>query len=255
MDIMNWAYENGCPLDYCIMFSAAGHVDILQWCYERNCPLPPETHGWMNSAATNGHKNVIEWVLEKNIPFDKKPICFFATKSQNVEFIKWLYEKGFNYTHGMLKIAWDINYKFFRELCKIGCPFDNEILCDLALKGGIANLKFLFEAGVQPCNEICIFAAMGGHYNILRLADKYGCIPGIQVCFYAAKRGDLKMLAWAIEKGKAPVDINVFKIAIENNQKHIVKYLIDKGFECTKECILMYRQYYGPLIKFPSEFL
>jgi hypothetical protein len=199
----------------------------------------------MNSAASNGHQNVIEWVLEKNIPFDKKPICFFATNTKNIKFIKWLREKGFNYTHGMLKIAWNTNYQFFRELCTIGCPFDNEILCELALNGYISILKVIFEAGVKISSNICTFAAMGGHYNILELAYKYKCKCSIQVCYCAAKHGYLKILAWAVDKG-TPVDIIVSKIAIENGQKEIVKYLIDKGFECTKECIEMYRRYYGP---------
>jgi hypothetical protein len=247
MDIMNWAYENSCPLDHSVMFAAAayGNVEILKWCHVRNCPIPPQTNNWINIAASNGHQNVIEWVLEKNIPFDKKFICLFATKTKNIKFIKWLREKGFNFTYGMLKVAWDTNFQFFRELCAIGCPFDNEILYELVIKGGISILKVLFEAGVKPASNICTLAAMRGQYEILKLAHKHGCICDIQVCFYAAKRGDLKMLAWAINK-RIPIDITISKIAIENDQKHIVKFLIDNGFECTKECIDMYRRYYGP---------
>jgi hypothetical protein len=251
LDIIEWAYSNGSQLFPVIICTAAeyGNITILDWCDKHNCPKPDTLSWtgvlWIQSIAKNGHQHVIEWLLQKEYIINAiHKICYYATFSKNIEFIKWLRNKGFSFVTGMLKLAIDLNLNLFFELCKLGCPFDIELYRHFIIQGKYSAIKhFLIKF---KCSEIYVYAAELGRFDIITLAFINNCIPTEEACDAIVIRGDIQILTWAIVN-KFPLSYNLCDIAYKHGHLHIVKYLIELGLPCSKEVFKRYNDYYNIL--------
>ena len=70
-DILEWAVENGCPLDAsaCEGAAASGSMDMLRWLRARGCPWTVAT---CSSAAYGGFLEVLKWARDNGCEWDEE---------------------------------------------------------------------------------------------------------------------------------------------------------------------------------------
>ncbi len=68
LDVLQWAVDNGCPLDcdVCTRAAKGGHIKILEWLKSRGCVLNEYAS---EEAVKAGHLEVLKWLKANNIPF------------------------------------------------------------------------------------------------------------------------------------------------------------------------------------------
>ena len=256
LDIIIWAHEEKqYPLNSYIIVNAAEHnnIDILNWCHNKNCPKPSTITllgvAWIRNIASKGYINVIKWLLEKNYVINSyHNICYYATYSKNIDFIKWLLSKKFTFVKGMLKLALSLNHKFFCQLGRLRCPFDVEIYRDLIIQQKYEIIDILLKS--NKCSEIYSYASELGNMKTLELALQHKCPLTTDICINAAKIGNLDIIKWFFEKidkvlvnniYNEEISKKIYDITIKNNHMHIMYYLVNIHYNCDEDIMKIYR--------------
>jgi len=66
------------------------HIDVLKWAYENGCPWDVWTCAFL---ASNGNLEALKWAIDNGCPWDDN-LCRFAAQKNQIEILEWIKEKG-----------------------------------------------------------------------------------------------------------------------------------------------------------------
>ena len=174
-----------------------------------------------------------------NVILDQASFCEQVARTNKLKFLKWAREvKQCEWDEETIKeAAHKGNLEMLKYCFCNGCPYDEEVSCKLAAKGGHLDcLRFLF-AKVKPWRDTEEFAtqqaAAYGRINILKyfveerkISDEFksDCV------FNATGYGRLDCLQYLVEEAKAPLN-DWQHVAYARYKEHhdCVNYLLEKG--------------------------
>ena len=112
IEVLEWAYKNGCPQkDYiCIIAAMTGNLELLKWARAKGCPrcghsLVPWVLGKKLSvafsdldcveaiAARYGHLNILKWAHAEGCSWNERTTTLAAMEG-NFDILSWLRENG-----------------------------------------------------------------------------------------------------------------------------------------------------------------
>eukprot|EP01117_Protostelium_nocturnum_P003846 TRINITY_DN15113_c0_g1_i1.p1 TRINITY_DN15113_c0_g1~~TRINITY_DN15113_c0_g1_i1.p1 ORF type:complete len:296 (-),score=33.17 TRINITY_DN15113_c0_g1_i1:102-989(-) len=183
VELIKWAYSNGCPLYEDILFSIAarrGDLDTLKW--GKMIILQKEDMGKSicHDAASRNHYEVVKWAAKIGIHLDEY-VCVIAAKQGNLEMIKWFQENG--------------------------CPLGDETCCVAAESGDFQLLKWVVKNGcLTNCPEkkhsIIQRAIKGNNFDIVKWLHSEGFVANTRYdCLIASRNNNLEILQWLRKNG------------------------------------------------------
>eukprot|EP00611_Tribonema_gayanum_P002390 TRINITY_DN11769_c0_g1_i1.p2 TRINITY_DN11769_c0_g1~~TRINITY_DN11769_c0_g1_i1.p2 ORF type:complete len:211 (+),score=36.46 TRINITY_DN11769_c0_g1_i1:578-1210(+) len=130
--LLAWAFDNGCPRNSVILWSAAarGDLAVLKFAHESDVPWGmdyPWGAAWRatetcSAAAQHGRVEVLEWARSQGAPWDEWT-CWRAAHHGQLKALLWLRDNG--------------------------APWPATTLCQAALRGG--QLDLLHWARAHDC--------------------------------------------------------------------------------------------------------
>lgn len=159
MDIIEWAYNNNCPIDDCSkawLCSWAGYhgnLDMLKWGIHNGCMINEYIGLWAGHegklnviiwlhnnkhemhpniitwAALNGHNNIIEWAIINNIFTLTKQICSFAAKNGHLSTLMLVKQYNCPWDNTTTTNAAQYGHLDVLKWCiHNGCPYDDDLI-------------------------------------------------------------------------------------------------------------------------------
>jgi hypothetical protein len=171
LDLLQWAYANGCPLDDWVTCKAAaiGRLDIIQWARSQDCPWDEYTPRY---AAKEGHLHVVEWVMANGCPRSKSLLESAATNG-HLPVVRWAHENGYEW-------GWHI---------------------DAARNGHLEVLQYMASEGcvMEPCLAAC--AAASGQMAVVQWAvqQPWSVHTGDDMMQSIVAGGRMDILQWLVE--------------------------------------------------------
>ncbi len=175
LDMLMFAFKNGCPLDTASVYYAAKIEDlkILQYLYSIGGNKLPET-AWYSAAAW-GQLDTLKWLLDKDCPWDER-VCAEAARHGYLDVLKWLRSEG--------------------------CPWDKRTCMDAATEGHFEVLKWARHNGCKwDKKTISLQIAFSGNIQMMKWARSKHCWWDAQTCARAACGKKLEMLKWLHRSG------------------------------------------------------
>ncbi|KAL6045268.1 Ankyrin repeat domain-containing protein [Balamuthia mandrillaris] len=174
MALLQWAVENGCPLDreLCAAIAKEGQLELLRWARWNGCPWDRRT---IHNASGGGHLGVVRWARKNGCQWDEHA-CAAAAAHGHLEVLKWLHAHG--------------------------CPWTEDTTDAAAEQGHFGVLKWAYEHGCAINWEwIFHYAARRANKAMLEWAKKTSKIRPSEVCMDLSYAGDVELLCWARAKG------------------------------------------------------
>ena len=235
--LIEWATDNGCPVETCIWLAEAGkngnlelvrwlcektlngsgwdyaaknvalygHLHVLEWAYEdKNISISSSIYA---NAAKGGHIKVLEWAREKGIGAsdfsDQNDVTEYAALGGQCETLDWLRKNGFDWdTTTCAGAAAGGHLELLKWLRDEGCPWDSTVYSKAAFKGHLDIIKWAHSQSLPHDNcEICGLAAEKGNFEMLQWARENGFSWGRYTMWWAARANNLEILKWAHENG------------------------------------------------------
>lgn len=157
---------------------------------------------------------------------NKKNLCTKTVEYGNVDFLKFVVEKGFPFDENTTATAVKKGYfNILIYLIEKGCSYDKRICSFAAAEGNLNILRWACENGYPLDKSVCKYAAKNGHLECLVLARQYNCPWDSFVCDNASSGGHLNILRWAVENNCDFVPESCLKEAKTNNHIDIVSYI------------------------------
>jgi len=155
-------------------------------------------------AIKRNNINIVKYVYEKN-PNSNDSFCYIeAIQNNNFNIIKWLRKQNFELSECVFSAASQYaDFKIIKWLKKKECPFDSYSVNCAAYKGRLRILKFLINNGCDWENVAFNYACKSGNLDCVKFLHKEA-------------RNDLSKPWW---------DMSVTTTAAEFGHLHILKFL------------------------------
>jgi hypothetical protein len=150
--IIQYLHSKDCPWNTSIFSNVVlhGSFEILQWLKSNNCPWD----NWFYVNALYARRiDIVKWAYENGCPIDRISLpCALAGEIGDIEFLKWLIERGFRYNYLVLTYAISENHINILEYMR---NYENNSLWKfdvlyMAVKtDNIEILNWLFENKVE----------------------------------------------------------------------------------------------------------
>jgi hypothetical protein len=227
LDILQWARNNGCPWDQrtCTLAAEKGHLDILQWARDNNCPWDANT---CEKAAEYGHLHVLQWARTNGCEWNIRT-CNEAAKNGHLHVLQWARENDCEWNASTCaSAAMNGHLHVLQWAHTNGCDWD-EWTCTRAAENGYLNVLQWARNSNCPWDEwTCVYAAENGHLNVLQWARANGCLWYTETCTRAAKKGHLDVLQWARVNG-CEWDVWTCTFAAENGHFDVLQWARTNG--------------------------
>jgi hypothetical protein len=223
-------------IDVCSEAARNGNLSILEYAYEQGCPM-----NWITfaNAAGKAHIHVLKWCFEKKCQRSEK-IYRNAVVSGNLECIEWVRNSGINSGTFSIKVAFDvghlhvIKYLIDNSICSWNTTsneFNNFTLL-AASKGCIDSLNWSQSNDpILPLHKDCSnTAATNGYLDCLKWCIEKGCILDPNIINNVVENGQLVIFKYLINSGIEELNERLLTLAITFKQDKIIKWIESKGF-------------------------
>lgn len=194
-----------------------GNLKNIKWIL-RHYPQPTTfLTGVLDRAAENNQVHVVDWLIEShNVHFSSHTLdC--AVTSNNMDIVKFLYEKYIEQCRDNTNYANIFNPTAFLEAVKLG---------------NLEMLNFITKTGIVCPEQALSIAAKYGHEDIIAfLLYKYPDTNfALDSMEQAATEGYLEVMKY-LKSMNIKFNGHELKNAVYNGQLEVVKYLIDIGLK------------------------
>lgn len=150
-----------------------------------------------------------------------------ASKNGHLDVVKFLYDKGANYTNDAIDLASSRGHlDVVKFLLNVGSEFTYAI--DYACENGhLEVVKYLHSIGGKVCGPSAMdSAAENGHIEVVKYLDSIGCDFYNTTVYYATENGHLEVVKFLYTLNPEYYYQGwVMKIAREHNRIEIVDWL------------------------------
>jgi hypothetical protein len=223
IEAVQWAYDNGFPLDIHVSNAAAygGFLSLLEFLHERECPWNVKT---MHKAALKGHLDVIKYLQRHQCPWNSTTVQK-AVMNGHLHIVKYLHEQGCPWDEdAFCAAAMNGHLAIVEYLHDQGCPYDVRVTAMTACAGHLSVLKYLFDHGYAWDKATCAMAASGGHLSCLAFAHENGCPWDAVTCYNAVTSDHVDCLRYAVEN-HCPMNSQVYRAAVRHESTLCLVYL------------------------------
>lgn len=214
-----WLIENGCPVDYGRVLTAAIHnnqIHIIEWIRANELLNIKCFPFLLDEAAQGGHIDTFAYLLKhvgnttsiysEDSCSEYMPYLSAATRGY-VDIMEYAYQQGIP----LPSARWE------HSICNIGAYY-----------GHLAVVKWGRKNGVSWGKTTCSQAAAGGNLDILIWLHENGCPWDESTCWQCARHGYLHIIKWARGNG-CPWDCCTMSCACEKGDMKMIKWLYDNG--------------------------
>jgi hypothetical protein len=243
IEILKWILEIGdgkLPENIFSQAVSSQNLDLLNWLFEQNCPLT--TQAFSQAAHKKNVKQLI-WLKEHGCPWDETTFAS-AAEYGNFENLKWLHENGCPWDDRTISgAALFGNFEIFKWLHGNGCPWGSQATVSAAMHdyrrfspkktGHFKILKFLVDHG---CPMVEATSSAAGHtLGLIQWLEKKGC----PLKNFWRGWMDLDVLKWAHRThGVSMTDIDLFYFVVAGDLEAIT-WLHGKGAKLTNNYVLI----------------
>jgi len=144
----------------------------------------------------------------------------------SIPMIKWARNNGCPFYHRMCGYC-SINGRFevLKWLYKNGCPWDDKTCAWAAYRGNMEMLEWVYNKGCSLNKLTFYYAAVENHFNILKWLHEKKCPSDNTASLGAAGTGHLEVLQWLYSNGYCYDLEEIFEVAEERGQLHIIQYI------------------------------
>lgn len=196
-----WSFDDNVEELYTFGAAQFGHINVAKWMFQENFSFAAS---FCSEAAKHGYVELVKWGIENAVATDINSVMFHATKSRNLELVKYLISKGVDVGNIIFKSevesgSLDI-VKYFVNDLKFN--FEKSLLPIAADSRNLEMVKYFIEEHNLICKpDLVIFAIVSGSLEIVKyLCETHGCAISILALITAVKKCPL-IFKWAVENG------------------------------------------------------
>lgn len=209
----------------------AGNIDMLKFLKSVGCVF---TAASTLTAICGGKLDCVKFLHENGIPLNKE-LCSIETGYRpNLEVVRYLYEKGYQFGSSFWEsAAFEGNLDTLKFLLNTDLPFDEgETFASAAMCGQLCCIKYLHENGYSWDEKSTEGAISEGKVECLEYLCEHGC-PFYENCYEAAlENNQVECLEYLCENGNgAPLDTeSCCEIAARCRSLDCLQYLHERGY-------------------------
>ena len=234
LSLVIWAKDNFryyYPRKIFLNAARIGNLEIIIYLYEMyKLYILKDSESCMN-AIKNNHTNVLRWLLSHGFECNEDIISYVALYGE-FELLKWIHStiyttKSIPWIEKISTCATKSgNLEMLKYLHENGCPWDKYTCSRAAEYEYLEILKYLHENGCPWDEDTCSYAAEYGYFELLKYAHENGCPWSVATFAGGIISENLEILEYLRENG-CPWDKISCHIAAEYGYLEILKWLRD----------------------------
>lgn len=185
-----------------------GHIDLVKWAYENGCDFRPEC---IDAAAETNRKDVVEFlVVTVRVQWPRNGLVGAAHRG-HCDMMRWCLQRGCGYNTTTIASAARGGRVDILELFdeRTDLPEDMSYASlRAAMNGHLGVVEWLDEKELWYDREQTLqTAAVVGHLSIAKYLASKGCEPSSRTATDAVTGGNVDILDWLVKSGY-PVDVD-----------------------------------------------
>ena len=242
--VIEWLLENEVKWSPKTIYYAAsnGHLDLIKWAYSNGCPLNTNDANLCEVAAERLQLEVLKWLRSQNCFWSASTFCKAVYGKDEIEFYKWMKDNGCPWDDDVFSIAVNCcKFETLKWLKENGCPW-NEDAYYVAIHENrdFEIIKWLKDNDCPWTKFICETAAIVGDLEILKWLRDNGCTWDsnmYNICVdYKDNLGNsnyntdfeqrYKLLEYLLQNNSPLNDIRIFENFMKSGNSNIIALLL-----------------------------